>query len=67
MPRKRAYWGAYVITLAVLRHKGAGPLPAVLAAMLAAEAAGKAWQAMEDIHALAEDSKRETAGAAQAD
>jgi len=57
VPSKRAYWGAYVFTLAFLRHKRVAALPAILAAVLAAEGASMAWQAMEDIHALAADRK----------
>lgn len=64
-PAKRAYWGAYVVTLAVLRARGVAVLPAFLAAVLAAEGASKAWQAMEDVHELAQ-ARRQEAGDATA-
>ncbi|HXC83864.1 MAG TPA: hypothetical protein VNV62_18605 [Trebonia sp.] len=54
-PAKRAYWGTYVAVLAILRSRRVAPLPAFLAALLAAEGARKMWQAMEDVHALAEE------------
>lgn len=51
----------------MLRLKRVGILPAFLAALVAAEGAEKAWQAMEDVHALAEARKREAPGATGAD
>jgi hypothetical protein len=58
-PAKRAYWVTYATVLAVLRTKRVAFLPAFLAALVAAEGAEKAWQAMEDVHALAEARKAE--------
>lgn len=55
VPANRAYWGAYVFTLVVLRRKHVPPAPAILTAVLAAEAASMAWNTMEDIRALARD------------
>jgi hypothetical protein len=56
-PQRRAFWGAYLVTVAVCARKRVPFLAAFVMGELAGHAAAKAWQIAEDVHAIAENAR----------
>lgn len=52
-PDRRAFWGTWALVMAICARRRVPFLAALLTAELAAAGAMKAWQAAEDLHALA--------------